>query len=454
VDRPSGSKLSLFAITWPIFVESALQMFLRISDTFMLSKVSDNAVAAVGVANQIIMMCVLLFSFVSIGTTVVVSQYLGAGRHGEIRRLTGSSLAINLGFGILISILAAAFCGPMLQLLGLKGSLLTLGSGYLTIAGGALVVQALLTAVTAVIQAHGLTRQTMVVTIGINILNIFGNYLFIYGAMGFPKLGATGVAISTAFSQCVGLLINFGLLRRIVGIRLQWIDFTRWKKEHVRHVLKVGLPSSGATVSYLAGQFVNTAMITTLGAQMLATRVYTQNIMFIVMVLAMSLGRGVQIIVGHLIGAGDRQQAYRQVFVNLARSLVITLIGVTLLALVRVPLLKLFTGDPTIISLGATLLLLGFLLEPGRNFNIILEKSLQAAGDARFPMVASILVTWLFSLPLTYFLGIRLGYGLLGIWSAFIVDEWLRGLILFVRWKTRAWENKSLVQRDQPTAVG
>ncbi|WP_342768278.1 MATE family efflux transporter [Cohnella lupini] len=99
-------------------------------------------------------------------------------------------------------------------------------------------------------------------------------------------------------------------------------------------------------------------------------------------------------------------------------------------------------------KLGATLLLLSFLLEPGRNFNIIIEKSLQAAGDARFPMIVSISVTWLFSLPLTYFLGIRMGYGLVGIWTAFIVDEWLRGIILFVRWRSRAWESKSLVQRS------
>ncbi|WP_255570358.1 MATE family efflux transporter [Cohnella sp. CFH 77786] len=452
--QPSGSKLSIYAITWPIFVESALQMFLRISDTFMLSKVSDDAVAAVGVANQLVMFCVLIFSFISIGTTVVVSQFLGAGLNREIPRLTGAALAINFLSGIAISALVVAFGGPFLRLLGLDGTLLSLGRQYLAIAGGALVVQALLTAVTSVIQAFGLTRQTMLVTIGMNIMNVCGNYLFIYGALGFPKLGVTGVAISTACSQFAGLIVNLVLLRRTTGVRVTLPDFWRWKREHVGKVLKVGVPSSAVTLSYVANQFVITAMIATLGAQMLAAKIYTQNIMFVVMILAGSLGRGVQIIVGRLIGAGRLEEAYRQVLLNLARSVVITLAGVSVLCLARVPLLRLFTQEPAIIALGATLLLLSFLLEPGRNLNVIIERSLQAAGDARFPMWISIAVSWLFSLPLAYYLGIHREYGLIGFWSAFVVDEWLRGLILLIRWRSKSWTGHSLVSGEGTHTAG
>jgi putative MATE family efflux protein len=311
-----------------------------------------------------------------------------------------------------------------------------------------LFVQAVLTALVAIIQSYGYTRQTMMVTIGMNVLNIVGNCLFIYGLFGFPKLGVTGVAISTAVSQCIGLIVNFFLLRKVAGVPILWLYFIHWKRELVAKVLRIGIPSSAVTLSYSASQFVILAFIATLGAQMMTTKVYTQNIMFVIMILAGSLARGVQIIVGRRIGAGEKELAYREVFVNLRRSLMITLVGVCVLVLVRVPLLELFTDDRAIIKLGASLLLLSFLLEPGRNFNVIIEKSLQAAGDARFPMIVSISVTWLFSLPLTYFLGIRMGYGLVGIWTAFIVDEWLRGIILFVRWRSRAWESKSLVQRS------
>jgi len=446
--------ISLFAITWPIFIESGLQMFMRIVDTFMLSRVSDEAVAAVGVANQIIQIAMLIFNFVAIGSAVVVSQYLGARREGELGRLAASSISVNFLFGALISVLAVFLSGSLLNVFGLDDSLFYLAQRYLYIAGGTLFIQAVLTALVAIIQSYGFTRQTMLVTVGMNILNVIGNCLFIYGLFGFPKLGVTGVAISTAVSQSIGLIVNFFLLRKIVDVPILWRYFVRWQMDHIRKVLRIGIPSSAVTLSYSASQFVILAFIATLGAQMVTTKVYTQNIMFIIMILAASLGRGVQIIVGRRIGAGEKEVAYREVFVNLRRSLLITFGGVCILTVVRVPLLELFTHDQSIISLGATLLLLSFLLEPGRNFNVILEKSLQAAGDVRFPMIVSIAVTWLFSLPLTYFLGIRMGYGLVGIWSAFIVDEWLRGLILFVRWKSRAWESMMLVERSDSRKVG
>jgi putative MATE family efflux protein len=453
VDKKQVSRISLFAITWPIFVESALQMFLRISDTFMLSKVSDDAVAAVGVSNQIIMFAVLMFNVIAVGSAVVITQYLGARRYEEIGKLAASSIAINFLFGLLISVLVVVLSGPLLGIFGLEPALYDQAQHYLYIAGGALVVQGLLTAVIAIIQSHGFTRNTMMVTVGMNVMNICGNYLVIYGPFGFPKLGVTGVAISTICAQIAGLIVNLYLLRKAVGVRLVFRDLIRWQRDHVEKVLRVGLPSSAVNLSYSASQFVTTAFIAALGTHMLTTRIYTQNIMFLIMMLAISIGRGGQIMIGHMVGAGEQEEAYKQVFRNLWRSMIITLVAVAIITPFREPLLGLFTNDRDIITIGASLLLLSFILEPGRNFNIIIERSLQAAGDARFAMIASVSVSWLFSVPLIYFLGIRMGYGLYGIWVAFIADEWIRGIILMLRWRSRAWQNKALVQRKKDEAA-
>lgn len=441
-------KLSLFAITWPIFIESALHMFLRTADTFMLSRVSDDAVAAVGVANQIMMFAFFMFNFVAIGCSVVVTQYLGAGRYGEIGRLAGTAIAVNLLFGLSVSAVATVFSRQLLGMFGLEQHLLALSQPYMLIVGGGLFVQAVMITVAAVIQAHGFTRYTMVVTVGMNILNIAGNYLVIYGALGFPQLGVPGVAAVTVICQSLGLIVNLLVLIRKVHVALVWRYLVRWSKEHVVKILKIGVPSSAAQLSYSGNQIVVTAMIVMLGSQLLTTRIYTNNIIFFVMVLALSLGRGIQIIVGHLVGAGDKDQAYRQTLVNLGRSMLITVAAVALIVLFRKPLLQLFTDDPAIVALGSTLLLFGFLLEPGRNLNIVLERALQATGDARFCMIVSIVAIWVFSLPLTYLLGIHLGYGLIGIWIAFIIDEWTRGIILLARWRSRKWESKSLVTKS------
>jgi putative MATE family efflux protein len=447
-------RLSLLAVTWPIFIESALQMLIRITDTFMLSKVSDEAVAAVGVSNQILMFGMLLFNFVAMGSAVVVSQYLGAGLRRDVGRLTASSLALNLLFGLFVSAGAVLFCGDLLRLFGLEPELHALARRYLAIAGGGLFVQAVMSAAVAIIQSHGLTRQTMFVALGMNIIHIIGNYLVIFGPFGFPKLGVTGVAISTVASQVIGMSVNLYLLRRAVGVPLAGRDFVRWKAEDVVRVLRIGVPASLGNLSYNLNQLVTTAFITSLGSVMLTTRIYTMNIMIIIIILCMSLGRGMQIIVGHLVGAGEQDEAYRQVLRNYGRSVLITLAGAAVISLFRVPLLDLFTDSEEIIRIGSTLILLSFVLEPGRNLNIIFERCLQAAGDARFPAISAVLIMWLFSVPLTYLLGIRLGYGLYGIWAAFIADEWARGIVLFLRWKSKAWKSKAIVTRAAETAAG
>ena len=149
------SKLSLLAITWPIFVESALQMFLRTSDTFMLSKVSDGAVAAVGVANQIIMFAVLMFNFVALGSAVVISQYLGARRQHEIGRLAGSSLALNFLFGLVVSVVVMMLSGPLLRIFDLDPSLFGQAKKYLLIAGGARISPATASKLSAVANNPG-----------------------------------------------------------------------------------------------------------------------------------------------------------------------------------------------------------------------------------------------------------------------------------------------------------
>ncbi|WP_052737954.1 MATE family efflux transporter [Bacillus sp. SA1-12] len=317
------------------------------------------------------MFAFLLFNFVAVGSAVVITQYLGAQLRNEIGKLVATSLSMNLLFGLMISMNMIFFSNQILQMFDLDPSLFSLAKSYLIIAGGSLFNQAVMITVTAIIQSHGFTKYTMFVAIGINIIHIVGNYLFIYGALGVPKLGVVGVAISTVISICIGLFINLHVLTRKVRVSLNWKNLFRWKQDHVKKILKIGMPASASNLSYSANQIVTTAFIVSLGAEMLSTRIYTQNIMFFIMVLAISMGRGVQIIVGHLVGAGEKEEAYKQTFLNLRRSLLITISAVFIICLFRKQLFGLFTNDDDNIAIGSLLLLMGFLLEPERNFNIL-----------------------------------------------------------------------------------
>ena len=111
------------------------------------------------------------------------------------------------------------------------------------------------------------------------------------------------------------------------------------------------------------------------------------------------------------------------------------------------------TRHKEIITMGRTLLLFCLILEPGRTFNLVVISSLRATGDATISLKMGVLSMWGIAVPLAYFLGIRQGYGLYGIWIAFIVDEWFRGITMYFRWKSRVWEKKVLVQMKASASV-
>ncbi|WP_255298361.1 MATE family efflux transporter [Brevibacillus dissolubilis] len=441
-------RMSLFALTWPIAIEFFLHMLMGTADTFMLAHISDEAVAAVGVANQLVAACLMIFAFVSQGTGVLVAQYTGARKYAESGQITAISLSMNLLFGLLISLSMVLFREDLLGMMNVKPELMEYASAYLLIVGSTLFFQALLNTAGAVVRSVGFTRDAMLVSLGMNVIHVVGNYLFIFGVMGVPQLGVTGVAISTAVSRALAFGVMLFIMYRRVNFTVEVKDYFRIQIKYVKDILKIGVPGAGENLSYQLSQLMCTTMIALLGTSALATRIYSLNIMYFVMLCGLSLGVGTQIMVGQLIGAGKIEEAYQQLMRSLRISFMVTVVCVCVMAFFARDLLGIFTSDQAIIEAGVSLLLFCIILEPGRTFNIVVIASLRAAGDAQFPVVMGILSMWGVSVPLGYFLGIHMNMGLLGFWIAFATDEWLRGILMYWRWKSRAWEKKILVRPD------
>ncbi len=172
----SPLKRELAFLTVPIFIETLLIMSLGAMDTFMLSQYSDAAVAAVGLANQILSFSFIVFEVINLGTSVLCSQYLGARLTTRMEHAVGVSLAVNLFFGLLISGLLYFKAEWILSAMGLGGGMLPLGVGYMRIVGAAAFVQALAMTLSAVLRANNKAYWPMLVCLVVNILNIFGNY--------------------------------------------------------------------------------------------------------------------------------------------------------------------------------------------------------------------------------------------------------------------------------------
>lgn len=444
-----GEKLSLFHLTWPIFLEVFLFMLMGIADTFMLSAVSDNAVSGVGAANQYIHIAILILEVVGNGAAIVVSQYLGSRRYIEASKISGLAVTLNLGVGIILSIGFVIFSKSIMAGMNLEGEVLEFANQYLMIVGGGIFLQALINALAAIIRVHGYTKQTMFVSLGMNIIHVVGNYALIFGKFGFPELGVQGAAISSVVSRFIALLVFFWLLYQVMEYRVQVSYYFTISKEYVGKILKIGLPSAFEQILYQGCQIVFLYYATYLGAEALAARQYAVNISMFTYLFAVAIGMGTAIIVGRFVGANEKEEAYKSVWYSVKRAFVFTLAMVAVVITFRHPLMSLFTDNEEIIKIGASVLVLSIILETGRTLNIVIINSLRAAGDATFPVIMGALSMVMMSVPLGYLFVFVLDMGLPGIWLAIASDEWLRGIIMFFRWKSKKWEKYALVHEKE-----
>src|SRR5699024_1857599 len=151
-----------------------------------------------------------------------------------------------------------------------------------------------------------------IVTIIMNIINVIGNYIVIFGPFGLPVLGVAGVAYSTAISRLLGFIVLLSLLMKRTGGQLNFRNFFRYQKNQLKDLLQIGVPSAGEQLSYNASQMVITYFMGQMGAIALTTSVYTRNIMMFIFLFAMAIGQGSQILIGRLVGAGQTNDAYQR----------------------------------------------------------------------------------------------------------------------------------------------
>lgn len=436
---PSSSRSTLLGIAWPIFVEQALRMMIGTVDTFMVSHVSDGAVAALGVANQLITLFIILFNFVGIGASVVLTHHLGANDGAGATRITKNAIAVNTWLGVFASLLVCQAAAPLLRMMQLPADLMPYALPFLSLMGGSLFLESMGLSIAAILRSNKHTRDAMFVAAGQNVLNVLGNCITLFGLFGCPKMGVLGVALSSVISRgcsCVALWI---LLDYRTHLRLRALDFFRIESTSVSRILRIGLPAAGEHLCYWAAFMLVTTFVAQMGSGPLATQSYTLQLQRFVMLFSLSIGLGTEILVGHLVGAGQFEAAYRQLLHSLRTGLIIATGTILVLAFAAPLAIRFFTADSAIVASAVVLLRLAILLETGRVFNVVVINSLRATGDVGFPIQMAVLSMWCVWVPLAWFLGIKLGWGLPGVWIAMSVDEWTRGVLMYRRWRTRKW---------------
>ena len=439
----------LASLAGPIFIETLLVMMLGAVDTFMLSRHSDNSVAAVGVVNQLMNLIFLLFEVISLGTSILCSQYIGAKRRDKVIQVVGISIVFNLISGLLVSTCLIFFAEDLLLLMGLRPDLMADGLPYMKIVGGFAFFQAISLSLSASLRSADKAKYPMYVSVVVNILNIIGNYTLIFGKFGMPALGAEGAAISTSFCRFVSATILMVILFRKHIPSFPKELFSPFPWVELKNLLKIGIPSAGEHMSYSLSQVVITYFINMISNEALATRTYIVNIVMFTYIFALSLAQGGAILIGHLVGMKKIQAAYTigKRVMRLGVTISVSLNIVT--AIFGRQILSMLTSDPWIITTGAAILWIEILLENGRALNFFGVNALRSAGDIYFPVIVGIIVMWGIQVVGSYVLGIWLGWGLIAMWTVFALDENIRGLIFVHRWNSFKWVGKAFVQEVQ-----
>lgn len=435
---------TLFQLAWPLFFEIAFMMMFGIVDTMMLSRFSDSAVAAVGISNNVLQFVAVFLNVVAAGVAVVIAQNIGANKNDTAREVADNAVLLNFGIGVFLSLIIVFFQRQILSMMQTPPELLAQAQSYIFILGSTLFINSLVGVAGSILRAYGYTKVVMNVSIASNLVNIVGNFILIFGLFGFPALGVVGAAISTLLSRIVLLGVAFYILHKNTGIHLFKSLFLKPTKLHIYQIAKIGLPRALENFSYSFAQLVITAIVATLGAQMITTRVYVNNITMFAYLITLAIGQAAQIKIGYLVGENKMDEAYKQ---GIRAGLFGALSSFVLIVLITIwyrPLFSLLTHDPLILDTIQNILYICIFLELGRSANIIVISMLTGAGDATFPVIMAVISMWSLAVGGSYLLTGSFALGLVGVFIAQALDECFRGMAMWWRWLSKAWMKKRL----------
>lgn len=438
---------SIVKLSWPIFIQRLLSMCLGYVDTAMVSNYSELAVGAIGNASQIIGFLTLAFSIIATATGVVVSQYLGANKTEKMDQIYTLSVFFNLVLSGLISIIVTVFSTSLLSFMKLPAVMMGDAEAYMRIVGLFLFTNGVMQVFTQIFNCNGRTEIGMLIFFFINVVNILGNYLFLFGPLENLGLGVKGVAISTSISNGVGLVISVIAFIFIIKGRISFKYFRPFPKAMLFKLIKLGIPTAGENISYNISQICITIFVNLLGPLAITTKIYCNILCNFSIVYSSSVAGAASIITGHAVGRGDYDYAYKRVMKTLFWAMLISMAIAGCNLLLSPFTFRLFTDNQDVIKLGFNIMLIGLFLEFGRTSNLVIIQSMRAAGDVVFPTVLGIFSMWGISVVFSWIFTRFFNFGLPGVWIAMAMDEIFRGIVVFIRWQRGTWRGKSVVRQ-------
>lgn len=428
----------------PLIAECFLSSALGIADTMMISSVGEAAISGIALVDMLNVLIINFFGGLATGGAVIAAQFVGKKNTKRASDCASEVIILSLVIGIIVGGLMLFFRRQLLRLFfgSIEDDVMSAAVKYMTYSVCTYPIIGVYSAASALFRAMGNSKISMLSSLVMNIMNICGNSLLIFGF----GLGIDGAAIATAFSRLCAML--FLLCRISMKKEMIHADLLHYRPNPtiIRKIMYIGIPSSFENSIFQLGRVIVVSIISTFGTAQIAANSVAGNLDGFGCI----PGQGIQLamitVIGQCIGAGDNDQT-----IYYARKLhkyaIISGAAINVAVMATMPLvLKLYNLSPEARHLTEILVVIncvGAIIFWPTAF--VLPNALKAAGDVKFTMIVSIASMVTLRVFFSYVIGVKFGLGAIGVWIAMVLDWVCRAIFFFIRYRSKKWLHGSMV---------
>lgn len=439
-DRLLFDNKALAALILPLIVEQLLAVLVGMADSIMVASVGEAAVSGVSLVDNIMILFINLFAALATGGAVIAGQYLGQKKRQNACRAATQLVWFTTILALAIMVLI--YCGKWFILHVVFGQIdaevMGHANTYLLIVTASIPFIALYNAGAAIFRVMGNSKISMQVAIVMNVINVAGNAILIFG---FHR-GTEGVAVPTLVSRITAALLILILLcdvRRTIHIRPSFRYRPEWIM--VKRILGIGIPNGLENAMFQLGKIIVLSLVSTFGTYAIAANAVCNAVANFQILPGMAINLAITAVVARCVGAGDYTQA--EYFTKkLIRLVYISMWVINILIIVLLPFI-LWAYNLSDITAETSRTILYFhcvsacLIWP---ISFSLPATLRAAGDAKVTMVIALVSMWIFRIIFSYILGTYFGLGVFGIWVAMVIDWCVRSICMVFRYNSGKWK--------------
>ncbi|HTW45804.1 MAG TPA: MATE family efflux transporter [Acidobacteriaceae bacterium] len=427
---------ALLRLAIPVALSEIGWMTMSVVDVIMVGKLGPTAIGAVGLSNAIYYAPSLFGIGLLLGLDTLVSRSWGARDFDDCHRSLAQAMYIALAFTPIL-MLFIVFAIPLFTGRGVDPAVGRLTRSYTAILNWGTLPLLIYGGFRRYLQGVSRVQPVTFALISANLVNLAGNWIFIYGKLGMPAMGVTGSALSTVFARIymAAVLVYFAWQherRRGHSLFFHWPG-PNWKR--IRALLDLGIPAAFQVVLEVAAFGAASILASHLGAVALATHEIVLNCAAFTYMVPLGVSAAGAVAVGHAIGAGNPARARRAGWMAIGLGVGFMAVAAALFVATPGPIIGIYSHDPRVLKLGAHILLIVAAFEIFDGTQIVSIGILRGLGETKVPMLLNFGGYWLFGLPLGAVLCFIMHWGLSGIWTGLTVSLITIAVLMLLRWR-------------------